>query len=50
MVGWSRNPEKAGGAWCPMVKGEGSHSLGKAGTSGKNRMSLEQGGQSRGSA
>ena len=50
MVGWSHNPEKAGGVWCPTVKGEGSHSLGKAGTSSENRMSPEQGGQSHESA
>ena len=49
MVGWSCNPEKAGGVWCPTVKGEGSRSLGKVSTSGENRMSLEQGGQSHGS-
>ena len=31
-------------------EGEGSRCLGKAGTSGENRMSPEQGGQSHGSA
>ena len=46
--GGSCNPEKAGGVWCPTVGG--SRHLGKVGTSGENRMSLEQGGPFRGSA
>ena len=49
MVGWSHNLEKAGGVQGPMVGGGGSHRLGKVGTSGEIRMSLEQGGPSHGS-
>ena len=37
---WPRNLGKAGGVWCPVVGG--SHGLGKASTSGENRMLLEQ--------
>lgn len=50
MVGWFHNPEKAGGVWFPMVRGEVSPSLGKVGASGKIRMSREQGGLSHWSA
>ena len=51
MVGWSGNLEKAGGVWCPTVRGgEEPCSLGKVGITSENRMSLEQGGQSHGSA
>lgn len=43
----SHHLEKAGGVQGPTVGG--SCSLGKVGTSGENRVSLEQGGQSHGS-
>lgn len=45
----SHHLEKAGGVQGPMVGGGGSHRLGKVGTSGEIRMSLEQGGPSHGS-
>ena len=46
---WSRSHEKVRGVWCPTVMGLEGLGVGKVGTSGENRMSLEQGGESHGS-
>ena len=40
---WSRSHEKVRGVWCPTVMGLEGLGVGKVGTSGENRMSLEQG-------
>ena len=49
-IGWSPNPEKAGGVWGPTVRGKGLVVLGKLAPAAKSGCRLSKVGRNHGSA